>query len=233
MQLTKEAVAKRIDHSIVEQDATEAGIRIGCAEAREYGFGAFYVNPCYLKLAKDLLQDSGIPVGTTVSFPHGATITEVKLHETAQVLHMGADIIDVVMNVGMFKSGKVEYVRRELEQVIEKARSIRQDVIIKVIIETCNLSREEIVSAATMVKEVGADYVKTSSGCQARGATVDEIRLIKGTVGDAIKVKAAAGINTAQKALAMIEAGADCIGEIAGIAIVEGLDIALAARQER
>ena len=230
MELTKKSLAKRIDHSFVEQDATEEIVRIACAEAKKYQFASVYVNPCYLPLVKELLQGSGIPVGTPIGFPFGATTTEVKIYETEQVLRRGADIIDVVMNVGMFKSGKTRYVKDELEQIVATVRRNKPDVVIKVIIETCNLSRDEIVEASKIVEESGADYVKTSSGSQGRGATIDEIKIIRDSVGGNMKIKAAAGIKTTEKALAVIEAGADCIGENAGVSIVEGLDVVLSLR---
>jgi len=232
VKLTKEQLAQMIDHSVVDQNSTEEQVRLRCAEAKKYRFASLYVCPCYITLAKELLQGSGIPVGTAIAFPHGATTTEVKVFEAKQAIALGADILDVVMNVGMLKSGNRDYVRKDLEAVVKAAKQERKDIIIKVIIEVGTLTKEEIVMASKTVKEVGAHFVKTSTGYLAPDPTVEDVRLIRQTVGKGFGVKVSGGIKTPEKAIAMIEAGANLIGETAGVGLVEGLNFILSLKEK-
>ena len=232
MNITKEQLARMIDHSVVDQDSTEEQVQLRCVEAKKYGFASLYVCPCYIVLAKKLLEGSGIPVGTGIAFPHGATTTEVKVFEATQAIELGADILDVVMNVGMLKSGKIDYVKKDLKAVVRAAKEQRKDIIIKVIIETGNLTRKEIVTASKVVKEVGAHFVKTSTGYLAPDPKVEDVKLIRESVGKDFGVKVSGGIKTSEKAIKMIEAGANLIGETAGVGLVEGLDVILSLEEK-
>lgn len=222
--VTKQKMASIIDHSEVRQDSSEEEVRLRCAEAIKYRFASLYVCPCYVQLAKELLEGSGIPLGTAIAFPHGATTTEVKMFEAKEAIRLGADILDIVMNIGMLKSGKIDFVRQDLTEVVKASKKEKEDVILKVIIETGTLNNDQIVTASKIVKEAGAHYVKTSTGFLAADPTVEDVKLIRKTVGRDFGVKVAGGVKTADKALMMIDAGVDLIGETAGVSLVEGLD---------
>ena len=231
--ITKEKLASIIDHSEVRQDSTEEEVRLRCAEAKKYRFASLYVCPCYIQLAKNLLKGSGIPLGTAIAFPHGATTTEVKVYEAKEAIRLGADILDIVMNIGMLKSGKTDYVKQDLTKVVKASKKDKEDVILKVIIETGSLNSDQIITASRIVKEAGAHFVKTSTGFLAADPTVEDVQLIRETVGSDFGVKAAGGIKTADKAIAMIEAGVDLIGETAGVSLVEGLDFIVSLMKEK
>jgi deoxyribose-phosphate aldolase len=222
--ITKQSLASIIDHSEVKQDSTEEEVRLRCAEAKKYTFASLYVCPCYIQLAKKLLEGSGIPLGTAIAFPHGASTTEVKVYEAREAIRLGADILDIVMNIGMLKSGKIDYVKRDLIEVVKASKKEKEDVILKVIIETGALNRDQIVTASKVVRESGAHFVKTSTGFLARDPSVEDVKLIRESVGNDFGVKVAGGVKTADKAIMMINAGADLIGETAGVALVEGLE---------
>jgi deoxyribose-phosphate aldolase len=222
--ITKQKLASMIDHSEVRQDSTEEEVRLRCEEAKKYRFASLYVCPCYIQLAKELLEGSGIPLGTAIAFPHGATTTEVKVFEAREAIRLGADILDIVMNIGMLKSGKTDYVKRDLVEVVKASKKEKADVILKVIIETGSLNNDQIVTASQIVKEAGAHFVKTSTGFLAADPTFEDVQLIRESVGKDFGVKVAGGVKTADKALKMIEAGVDLIGETAGVSLVEGLD---------
>ena len=223
-EITKEQLAKMIDHSVVDQGSTEEEVKLRCAEAKKYGFASLYVCPCYITLAKKLLEGSGIPVGTPIAYPQGATTTEVKVFEAKQAIELGADILDIVINVGMLKANKLDYVKEDLRAVIDAAKEKKRDIVTKVIIETGKLTRDEIVAVSKIVKEVGADFVKTSTGYLAAGPKEEDIKLIREAVGNDFGIKASGDIKTPEKAIKMIEAGANLIGEDAGVGLVEGLD---------
>jgi deoxyribose-phosphate aldolase len=221
--LTKEQLAAMIDHSEVSQDSSVEAVRLRCEEAKKYRFAALYVCPCYIKLAKKCLEGSGIPLGTAIAYPHGGTTTEVKVCEAKQAIELGADILDIVMNIGMFKSGDYDYVKNELDTVIKEARAQRRDIKIKIIIEAGLLTMDEVSKAARMVKEVGSDYVKTSTGF-APLATLEHVKVIRKAVGRTFGIKYSGTCKTPETAMRLVEAGADLIGESAGIGLVEGLD---------
>ncbi|MBR5804555.1 MAG: deoxyribose-phosphate aldolase [Clostridia bacterium] len=212
-------IARYIDHTLLKANATEDQIRKLCEEAREYQFASVCVNTCYVPLAAELLKGSGVKTCCVVGFPLGAMSTEAKAYEAADAVKNGAEEVDMVINVGAIKSGNWDYVKKDIERVVKASHD---RALVKVIIETCLLTDEEKVMACTAAKEAGADFVKTSTGFSTGGATVEDIRLMRETVGSEMGVKASGGIRTYEDAAAMIEAGATRIGASSGIAIVEG-----------
>lgn len=212
-------IARYIDHTLLKANATEDQIRKLCEEAREYQFASVCVNTCYVPLAAELLKGSGVKTCCVVGFPLGAMSTEAKAYEAADAVKNGAEEVDMVINVGAIKSGNWDYVKKDIERVVKASHD---KALVKVIIETCLLTDEEKVMACTAAKEAGADFVKTSTGFSTGGATVEDIRLMRETVGSEMGVKASGGIRTYEDAAAMIEAGATRIGASSGIAIVEG-----------
>jgi deoxyribose-phosphate aldolase len=213
-------LAGMIDHTILKPDAVRDDIVRLAREALQYGFAAVCVNPCWVKLVADILRGSSVTACAVVGFPLGAMTTALKVAETKQALADGAREIDMVINVGALKGGELEYVEQDIRAVVEAARA--QDAIVKVILETCLLSRDEKVSACLLSKKSGARFVKTSTGFASGGATVDDVRLMRETVGDTMRVKASGGIRNYSTAVEMIRAGASRIGTSSGIAIVSG-----------
>ena len=214
-----ENLAQYIDHTLLKPDATEADIRRVCGEAAEYHFASVCVNPSYIALAAELLEGSGVTPCCVIAFPLGATTPAAKAAETAQAVLDGAKEVDMVINIGAVKSGRWNLVRRDIEGVVAAAGG---RALVKVIIETCLLTDEEKVKACLAAKEAGADFVKTSTGFSTGGATADDVRLMRETVGPEMGVKASGGIRTREDCIRMIEAGATRIGASAGIQIVSG-----------
>lgn len=212
-------LARYIDHTLLRADASAKDIERLCAEAREHGFCAVCVNGSRVELARQLLEDSSVKVASVVGFPLGATDSDTKRFETEAAIDNGAQEIDVVLNLGRLKDGDDRYVLRELRDVVEAA----DERAVKVILETCLLSHQEKVRACKLVVEAGARFVKTSTGFSAGGATIDDVKLLRETVGPILGVKAAGGIRDTLTALAMIEAGATRLGTSSGVAIVKGL----------
>ncbi len=211
------SIASYIDHTLLKQDATAEQIDKLCAEAAEYHFASVCVNPWYVPRCVKNLQGSGVKVCTVVGFPLGATTLETKVFETLQAVKSGAQEIDMVMNVCAMKSGSTKAIEQEIQAL---AAAVEGSAILKVIIETCLLTKEEKVLACQLAKRSGADFVKTSTGFSTGGATVEDIALMRETVGPDMGVKASGGIRDYATALAMIQAGATRIGASAGIAIV-------------
>jgi len=211
-------IAKIIDHTLLKPEATRDQIVQLCREAREYGFAAVCVNPCYVKLAAELLRGSPVKVCSVVGFPLGATLPEVKAYEARRAIEEGAAEIDMVINIGALKSGDLELVRRDIAAVVDVCHA--KGALCKVIIEAALLSDEEKVLACQLAKAAGADYVKTSTGFGPGGATVHDVALMRRTVGPGMGVKAAGGIRSYEAARNMIEAGATRIGASAGVKIV-------------
>jgi deoxyribose-phosphate aldolase len=213
-------IAAMIDHTALKPDTTTDQIIQLCSEARQYGFASVCVNPGYVKLCADLLRSSTVKVCTVIGFPLGATSSESKAYETKIALRDGATEIDMVINVGALKSGDLTQVASDIHGVVVTAHSV--GAIVKVIIETSLLTREEKVKACLLAKETGADFVKTSTGFSGGGATVEDIALMRRVVGPGMGVKASGGVRTFEDAKSMIDAGATRIGASAGIKIVEG-----------
>jgi deoxyribose-phosphate aldolase len=211
-------LARFIDHSLFLADATAKNIEKLCAEAREHKFYSVSVNGSWVAAARHFLDGSDVKVGCAVGFPLGAMSGDVKRFETEAAIDDGATEIDVVLNVGRLKASDDKYVLRELCDVVEAA----DEWPVKVILETCLLTREEKIRACKLVVESGARFVKTSTGFSTGGATVEDVKLMRETVGPKFGVKASGGIRDTKTALAMIEAGATRLGTSAGVTIVKG-----------
>lgn len=209
---------KYIDHTLLKPEATAEMIDKLCEEAKTYDFASVCVNPYWVKRAAERLAGTDVKVCTVVGFPLGATTRAVKAAETRDAIANGATEIDMVLNVGALKSGDLQTVKEDVAAVVEAAGG----VLVKVILETGLLTDEEKVTACQLCVEAGAHYVKTSTGFGPGGATVEDIALMRKTVGPDIGVKASGGVRDRAAALAMIEAGATRIGASAGIAIVNG-----------
>lgn len=212
-------IARYIDHTLLKADATPAQIEQLCAEAREYTFATVCVNPLYVRLAARLLAGSDSAVCTVAGFPLGTTTSEVKVFEAEQAIASGATEIDMVIAIGLLKAGELDAVREEIRRVAEACHAA--NAICKVIIETALLSDDEKVAASQLVIEAGADFVKTSTGFSTAGATIADVALMKRTVGERARIKAAGGVRTLADAMAMIEAGANRIGTSGGVALVQ------------
>lgn len=215
-------MAKMIDHTNLNATATVEDIKQLCEEALEYQFASVCVNPIYVPLATKLLEESSVKVCTVIGFPLGASTTETKAFETKNAIKNGAQEVDMVMNIGAFKSGAYDMVRSDIKGVKDatKASGVTSDVIVKVILETCYLDKDEIVKACEIVKDVGADFVKTSTGFGTAGAEEEKVSLMRKTVGRDIGVKASGGIKNFEQALSMLDAGANRIGASSGVNIV-------------
>lgn len=219
MELTYEQLARYIDHTLLKPEASKLEVKKLCQEAAGLGFYSVCVNPAYLDDVVELLRGSKVKVGTVVGFPLGANTPEVKAFEANDAILQGAQELDIVMNIGAFKSGDLNLVREDIEGVVSSAK--RNSVLVKVIIETAFLSEEEMRIACRLCERAGADFVKTSTGWGPRGATVEDVKLIRSFLSPRIRVKAAGGIRTAAQAVSLIEAGADRIGTSAGVKIME------------
>ena len=211
-------LARHIDHTLLRADATAADIRQLCAEAREHHFWSVCVQPSRVVLAASLLEESDVKVAAVVGFPLGATDADTKRFETEGIVDLGAQEIDVVMNVGRLRDHDDRYVLRELRDVVEAASGVP----VKVILETCLLTRDEKLRACSLAVESGARFVKTSTGFGTGGATEDDVRLLREAVGPKFGVKASGGIRDYASALAMITAGANRLGTTSGIRILSG-----------
>lgn len=214
-------VASMIDHTILKADTTKESVIQICKEAKEYKFKSVCVNSCYTELVAKELKDSGVLVCTVVGFPLGAMDSKAKAFETARSIELGANEIDMVINIGALKDKDYDFVKKDIQEVVEAARG---KAIVKVIIEACLLTEEEKIKACELSQEAGADFVKTSTGFSTSGATVADIALMRKVVGPNMGVKASGGVRSAADAKAMIEAGASRIGASASIAIVENLE---------
>lgn len=211
------SIEKYFDHTILKPEATQQDIVKLCSEAKEYHFFAVCVNSSYVKIACDELAGTDVKVASVIGFPLGACTTKAKVYETQIAVEDGAEEIDMVINIGALKDRKLDYVLTDIQAVVEACKS---KAIVKVIIETCLLTREEMVLACKLSKEAGAHFVKTSTGFLGEGATVENVKLMKDTVGDDLEVKASGGIRTLKAANDMIAAGADRIGASASVSIV-------------
>jgi len=214
-----EGVAGLIDHTLLKADATRRDIEQLCREAAEYHFATVCVNPTWVALCAKLLAHSGVGVTSVVGFPLGATTSDVKHYETRRAIFDGAREIDMVINVGALKSGDLRTVERDIEAVTLPCRDA--GVISKVIIEAALLTDDEKISACTLSKAAGADFVKTSTGFGPGGATAADVALMRRVVGEEMGVKAAGGVRDLEGLKAMVEAGASRVGASAGVKIVQ------------
>jgi deoxyribose-phosphate aldolase len=218
--ITKEQLAKLIDHTLLKPDTTEDSIKQLCKEAKEFKFYSVCVNPTYISLASSILKGTEVKICSVIGFPLGASTPEVKALETEIAISNGASEIDMVINIGALKSQDYKLVKYDISEVVERARTSQKDIVVKVIIETGLLTKHEKEIACKLVKETGANFVKTSTGFNASGATVYDIELLKKCVGPNIKVKASGGIRTFLEAIKLINVGADRIGTSSGVVIM-------------
>ena len=212
-------LAKYIDHTLLKTDAQRADVTKLIEEAKAYHFASVCVSPIWVSYVSEALRDTGIKTCTVIGFPQGATPSAVKAFETKQAVADGADEVDMVIAVGKLKDGDDAYVKADIEAVVRAARG---KALTKVIIETCLLTDEEKRRACLLAKEAGADFVKTSTGFAAGGATAADVKLMRESVGEAMGVKAAGGVRTRADAEAMLAAGATRLGTSNGVKIVEG-----------
>jgi deoxyribose-phosphate aldolase len=222
-ELTSAQLAGYIDHTLLKQDASLAQIEKLCEEAAKYHFASVCVNATYAAQCAKLLKGSGVKVCCVVGFPLGATLSSVKAYEAEQVIADGASEVDMVLNVGALKSGNYTLVKDDVSAVVRAAHA--KKALVKVIIETCLLTDEEKVKACQICRDAGADFVKTSTGFSTAGATVEDVALMRKTVGPDMGVKAAGGVRSRDDVLAMIKAGATRIGTSGGVKIMEGDEI--------
>lgn len=210
-------LAARIDHTILRPDATRADVLQLCEEAVQYGFTVVFVPPCYAAQAVKALAGRPVRVGIPVGFPHGLQTTNAKVGEAVEAVGLGVTVLDMVLNVGLLKSGDRDLAREDIAAVVRATPGTEH----KVILETGYLTREEKLLACRLVIEAGADYVKTSTGFGPGGATVEDVQLLAQAVAGRAKVKASGGIRTLSAALALVAAGADRIGTSAGVVILK------------
>lgn len=211
--------ASLIDHTLLKPEASESDIKKLCQEAAQFGFASVCVNPAWVKKASEFLKGTGVPVCTVIGFPLGATLSDVKAYEARRAIFNGAREVDMVINVGALKSGDDCTVEDDIRAVAEAAHE--NGVLCKVIIETALLTDEEKVRACLAAKNAGADFVKTSTGFAKGGATVEDVVLMRHTVGQALGVKASGGVKGIDDARAMFEAGATRIGASVGVKIAQ------------
>lgn len=208
---------KMIDHTVLKADTPLETVKRICDEAMEYGFASVCINPCHVAYCADYLKDSNVNVCTVIGFPLGANTSAVKAFETKDAIANGADEIDMVMNIGALKDKNYDLVRDDVKAVVEAANG----TLVKVILETCLLTEDEIKKACELCVEAKTDYVKTSTGFSTRGATIEDVRIMKEAVHGKAKVKAAGGVRTPEDMVKIVAAGADRIGTSAGCSLVK------------
>lgn len=208
---------KMIDHTVLKADTPLETVKRICDEAMEYGFASVCINPCHVAYCADYLKDSDVNVCTVIGFPLGANTSAVKAFETKDAIANGADEIDMVMNIGALKDKNYDLVRDDIKAVVEAANG----TLVKVILETCLLTEDEIKKACELCVEGKADYVKTSTGFSTRGSTIEDVRIMKEAVHGKAKVKAAGGVRTPEDMVKIVAAGADRIGTSAGCSLVK------------
>ena len=209
---------KYIDHTLLKPDASQEQIATLIEEAKKYDFASVCVNPTWVNFAAQALKATDVKVCTVIGFPLGANTPELKAFETSDAIQNGANEIDMVINIGALKSRNFDLVEKDIRAVVEAAKG----TLVKVIIETCLLTDDEKVKACQIAQKAGADFVKTSTGFSTGGATVEDVALMRKTVGPDMGVKASGGARSYEDALAFIEAGATRIGASSGVAIMEG-----------
>jgi deoxyribose-phosphate aldolase len=214
-----DGLASLIDHTLLKPDATREEVERLCREAAQFCFASVCVNPNWVALCREMLRASGVKVCTVVGFPLGAHLPDVKSYEARRAVEQGAEEVDMVLNIGALKSRDYALVEQDIHGVVQ---AVGRGTVVKVILETALLTRDEKVMGCTLAKAAGADYVKTSTGFGGGGATVEDIQLMRDTVGPEMGVKASGGVRTRDDAEAMVAAGATRIGASAGVKIVRG-----------
>jgi deoxyribose-phosphate aldolase len=220
--MTTTNIAAMIDHTLLKADATKQQIEILCQEAIEHKFFSVCVNPTWVKTCSHLLSESGVKVCTVIGFPLGATTAETKAFETKNAIDNGAEEVDMVINIGALKDHNDDLVLTDIRAVVDAAKG---RAFTKVIIETSLLTKEEKIRASQLAVKAGANFVKTSTGFSTGGATVEDIALMRQTVGPEIGVKASGGVRNTEDAENMIKAGATRIGASSGVSILKGLTV--------
>jgi deoxyribose-phosphate aldolase len=208
--MDKKNLAGFIDFANHHADATPGQIKELCQKVKDHRFHSAFVNPCYISLAKEIL-DKGL-VGTVIAFPLGQETRDAKVFNSIEAARKGADELDISINIGLFKAGKTILVLEEMKAVVAAVKNIRKNLVIKFIIETGFLTGPEIKAASQLVVQAGADFIKTSSGLGPRGASLKDVELIRKAIGDQAKIKVAGGVDTFQEAADFLKAGADRIG---------------------
>jgi len=216
--ITAAQLAKTIDHSLLRPELTETEVIAGCDLARRYHVASVCVKPCHVALAARKLSGSDVAVGTVISFPHGGSTTEVKVFEARDAILNGALEVDMVINIGALRSGNTDAVLQDIRSVVEAAGG---RAIVKVILENAYLTDEQKVIACHLAEQAGADFVKTSSGFSPSGATLEDLKLMRASVGPQVQVKAAGGVRTLDALLAVIDAGATRVGATATAAMLD------------
>lgn len=218
---SKRHLASVIDHTLLKPEATDKDVIQLCEEAAEHHFACAMVNPCWVPLAYSVLSGSGVPVGVVIGFPLGATTTAAKREEALEMAKLGARELDMVLNVGMLRSGLYAQVDQDIRSVTEVVHGAGG--ILKVILETSLLTMEQKVRASLMATTAGADFLKTSTGFSTKGATAEDVAMMRGVAGTHCGVKASGGIRTLADARTMLQAGANRIGASAGVTILAEL----------
>jgi deoxyribose-phosphate aldolase len=208
---------KFIDHTLLKPEAKIEQIKTLCEEAKEHDFMSVCVNPFFVPVARKLLEGSSVKVCTVIGFPLGANTPSVKVYEAKKAVEDGADEVDMVQNISMAKEHDYEFIENEIRQIKE---AVGPDIVLKVILETCLLTDDEIRECSIAAKKAGADFVKTSTGFSKGGATVNAVKIMRAAVGDEMGVKASGGIHTKEEMVALIEAGASRIGASCGVQLV-------------
>jgi deoxyribose-phosphate aldolase len=219
--ITYQQLAKAIDHSLLRPELTEAEVVAGCELAKRYDVASVCVKPCHVGLAAELLRGADVAVGSVVGFPHGSQTTATKVYEAKEAIANGATELDMVINIGELCSGHAEFVLQEIRAVVEVARQSDQLVLVKVILENAYLTDEQKVLGCKLVEQAGADFVKTSTGFAPGGATIEDLKLMRASVGPQVQIKAAGGVRTLDALLAVIDAGATRSGATATAAILD------------
>lgn len=220
--ITREQLAGMFDHTLLKAFASQDDFQVICDEAKSINAAMVAINPSPVKWCKEFLKGTSVHVGAAIAFPLGQTPLEVKVFETKKAIEDGADEIDYVINIGELKCGHLDYIEKEMEAIVSVCRE--HHVLSKVIFENCYLTKEEIVEVAKIAKKIKPDFIKTSTGFGTSGATVEDVKLMKETVGDDVQVKAAGGIRDWETCAAMIDAGATRIGTSSSLKILEGYD---------
>ncbi len=222
-QISDKELSRYIDHTLIIATATREQVKQLCQEAKDYGFHTVSVNGRWVALAAELLAGSKVAVGGVVSLPLGADTTKIKVAQAKEVIFAGADEIDMVADIAAIIEGDSSYLLNQLQAVLKVCRSMRPIVLLKVIIESAALTREQKIFACQIAEQAGVDFIKTSTGLHpAGGATIEDIKLMK-EIAPNCKIKAAGGIRTARQALEMLQAGAERIGTSSGVQIIEQL----------
>ena len=216
--ITYEQLAKTIDHSLLNPVMTDNEVRAGCELAARYNVASVCVKPCHVTMAAELLKDTTVEVGTVIGFPHGSSTTASKVFEAQDAINNGATELDMVLNIGELRSGNADFVRQDIAAVVRAARG---KAIVKVILENAYLSKDQIRQACMLCEEVGADFVKTSTGYAPGGATIEDLQLMRATVGPQVQVKAAGGVRTLDAILEVIDVGVTRVGATATASILD------------